>query len=126
MPHPNAKSHVASSKTCNKADVFVANPKDINDVEENMNILEDWELFEITHNSFQNYALKTIKWHKKADKKLNPTFYTILNCCARHTLTMEPDFLEQKTSIAETVEAAKHIFELYSKFHCECNFIECF
>ena len=39
---------------------------------------------------------------------------------------MEPDFLEQKTLIAETVEAAGHIFELYPKFHCECNFIECF
>ncbi|CAG8804949.1 25475_t:CDS:2, partial [Gigaspora margarita] len=39
---------------------------------------------------------------------------------------MEPDFLEQKTSIAETVEAARHIFKLYPKFHCECNFIECF
>ena len=39
---------------------------------------------------------------------------------------MEPDFLEQKTSIAETVEAAGHIFELYPKFHCECNFIERF
>ncbi|CAG8653091.1 5212_t:CDS:2 [Dentiscutata erythropus] len=76
MPRPNAKSRIASSKTRNKAGVFVANPKDINDIEENMNILEDWELFEITHDSFQNYALKTIEWHEKADKKLKFTFYT--------------------------------------------------
>ncbi|CAG8780678.1 13592_t:CDS:2 [Cetraspora pellucida] len=48
------------------------------------------------------------------------------NCCARHTFIMEPDFSEQKTLITETVEAARHIFELYSKFYCECNFIECF
>ncbi|CAG8844546.1 5712_t:CDS:2, partial [Gigaspora margarita] len=38
----------------------------------------------------------------------------------------EGDEKEQKTSIAEIVEAARHIFELYPKFHCECNFIECF
>ncbi|CAG8715010.1 20136_t:CDS:2 [Racocetra fulgida] len=76
MPRPNAKSHVASSKTHNKAGVFVANSKDINDIEENMNILEDWELFKITHDSFQNYALKTIEWHEKANKKLKSTYYT--------------------------------------------------
>ncbi|CAG8778416.1 3058_t:CDS:10 [Gigaspora margarita] len=57
---------------------------------------------------------------RKKDNKKVP------NCCARHTLIMEPDFVEQKTSIAETVEAAGHIFELYPKFHCECNFIERF
>ncbi|CAG8601201.1 89_t:CDS:2 [Scutellospora calospora] len=45
-------------------------------------------------------------------------------CCARHILIMQADFLKQKTSIAESVEAAGHIFELYPKFHCECNFIE--
>ncbi|CAG8835251.1 25381_t:CDS:1, partial [Gigaspora margarita] len=37
-----------------------------------------------------------------------------------------PDFLKQITSIAKTVEAARHIFELYPKFHCEYNFIEHF
>ncbi|CAG8840290.1 43859_t:CDS:2, partial [Gigaspora margarita] len=36
------------------------------------------------------------------------------------------DFLEQKTSIAKSVEAASYIFELYPKFYCECNFIECY
>ncbi|CAG8852429.1 28842_t:CDS:2, partial [Gigaspora margarita] len=38
----------------------------------------------------------------------------------------EKDFLEQKTSIAEAIEAAEHIFKLYPKFHCECNIIKCF
>ncbi|CAG8806893.1 3549_t:CDS:2, partial [Gigaspora margarita] len=65
-----------SSKTCNKAGVFVTNPKDINNIEENMNILEDWKLFGITHNSFQNYASKTIEWHEKANTNLKSTFYT--------------------------------------------------
>ncbi|CAG8639530.1 8454_t:CDS:2 [Cetraspora pellucida] len=52
MSYPNAKSCVASSKTYNKAGIFVANSKDINNVEENIDILED------------------------SDKKLKPTFYT--------------------------------------------------
>ncbi|CAG8830796.1 11583_t:CDS:1, partial [Gigaspora margarita] len=38
MPRPNAKSRVASSKTRNKAGVFVANPKDI---EKNIDIPKD-------------------------------------------------------------------------------------
>ncbi|CAG8811500.1 153_t:CDS:2, partial [Cetraspora pellucida] len=46
---------------------------------------------------------------KKNDEKVS-------NCCARHTLMMKPDFSKQKTSIAETVEAAGHIFELYPNF----------
>ncbi|CAG8484505.1 30080_t:CDS:2 [Gigaspora margarita] len=53
-------------------------------------------------------------------------FKDVPNCCTRYTLTIEPDFLEQKTLIAKTVEATRHIFELYPKFHCECNFIERF
>ncbi|CAG8529659.1 22358_t:CDS:2 [Gigaspora rosea] len=43
MPRGNAKSRVAFSKIRNKAGVFVTNPKDINNIEENMDILEDWE-----------------------------------------------------------------------------------
>ncbi|CAG8814638.1 26387_t:CDS:2, partial [Gigaspora margarita] len=66
----------ASSKTYNKVGVFVTNPKDINNIEENINILKDWEFFGITHDSFQNYVSKTIEWYEKADTKLKSTFYT--------------------------------------------------
>ncbi|OAD80600.1 hypothetical protein PHYBLDRAFT_161239 [Phycomyces blakesleeanus NRRL 1555(-)] len=45
-------------------------------------------------------------------------------CCARHLLASQPDFSGQKTAIQEVVEEAGHIFELYPKFHCECNWIE--
>ena len=45
-------------------------------------------------------------------------------CCARHFLASRPDFLAQKTALQETVEKAGHIFELYPKYHCECNWIE--
>ena len=45
-------------------------------------------------------------------------------CCARHYLESCPDFKAQKTALQETVEDAGHIFELYPKYHCECNWIE--
>lgn len=45
-------------------------------------------------------------------------------CCARQLLGSQPDFLAQKSALAEVVEGAGHIIELYPKFHCECNWIE--
>ncbi|OAD08036.1 hypothetical protein MUCCIDRAFT_158274 [Mucor lusitanicus CBS 277.49] len=45
-------------------------------------------------------------------------------CCARHFLSTRPDFLEQRSALQEVVENAGHIFELYPKYHCECNWIE--
>ena len=45
-------------------------------------------------------------------------------CCAKHLLASQPDFREQKTALCEAIEDAGHIFELYPKFHCECNWIE--
>lgn len=45
-------------------------------------------------------------------------------CCARHFLETRPDFKNQKTALQEVVESAGHIFELYPKYHCECNWIE--
>ena len=47
-----------------------------------------------------------------------------IKCCARHLLAAQPDFRAQRTAIQETVGDAGHIFELYPKFHCECNWIE--
>ncbi|SAM08083.1 hypothetical protein [Absidia glauca] len=50
--------------------------------------------------------------------------YTNHLCCARHLLANQPDFRAQKTAIQEIVEFRGHIFDLYPKFHCECNWIE--
>ncbi|CAG8844753.1 7970_t:CDS:1, partial [Gigaspora margarita] len=36
ISRPNTKSCIASSKICNKANIFVANSKDINNLEENI------------------------------------------------------------------------------------------
>lgn len=45
-------------------------------------------------------------------------------CCVKHFLESRPDFVAQKSALQETVEDAGHIFELYPKYHCECNWIE--
>ena len=45
-------------------------------------------------------------------------------CCGRHYLAAQPDFQEQRSALCEAVKDAGHIFELYPKFHCECNWIE--
>ncbi len=46
------------------------------------------------------------------------------NCCARQILSLQPDFLEQRSALEERITGSGHIFEQYPKFHCECNFIE--
>jgi len=45
-------------------------------------------------------------------------------CCAKHFLANRPDFKSQKTALQHVVESSGHIFELYPKYHCECNWIE--
>ena len=45
-------------------------------------------------------------------------------CCARHFLESRPDFISQKSALQEVIEGSGHIFELYPKYHCECNWIE--
>ncbi|OAD75544.1 hypothetical protein PHYBLDRAFT_64457 [Phycomyces blakesleeanus NRRL 1555(-)] len=45
-------------------------------------------------------------------------------CCAHHFLASQPDFISQKTALHEAVKVSDHIFKLYPKFHCECNWIE--
>lgn len=42
-------------------------------------------------------------------------------CCASHFLGSRVDFAAQKTALQEAVENAGHIFELYPKYYCECN-----
>lgn len=48
------------------------------------------------------------------------------NCCAVHLLGNQPDFTEQKSILAEAIKNSGHIFELYPRYHCECNPIERF
>lgn len=48
------------------------------------------------------------------------------NCCATQTLSLQPDFQEQKSLVQETIEAAGHLCIFLPKFHCELNFIKFF
>ena len=59
--------------------------------------------------------------------------YTNINidCCARRILSLQPDFLSQKSAIEETIMGIrgaykKHRVMYYPKFHCELNHIEYF
>ena len=46
------------------------------------------------------------------------------SCCARKIMASQPDFLEQRSLLADILEKRGHIVEFYPKFHCECNAIE--
>ncbi len=50
------------------------------------------------------------------------------DCCARRLLSMQPDFLAQRSEIEERIqgESGRHLTLYYPKFHCELNHIEFF
>src|SRR6267143_5962841 len=48
------------------------------------------------------------------------------DCCAKHILDLQPDFIEQKSLVQEVIEKAGHLCIFLPKFHCELNFIELF
>lgn len=45
-------------------------------------------------------------------------------CCARHCLSQQPDFLAQREWLREVVEDRGHFIVFYPKYHCELNYIE--
>ncbi|RGB33345.1 hypothetical protein C1646_761801 [Rhizophagus diaphanus] len=45
-------------------------------------------------------------------------------CCAKHILLNQPDFLNTKPLIQEIIEVKGHKVIFYPKFHCELNYIE--
>ena len=49
---------------------------------------------------------------------------TRTDCCARRILSLQPDFLAQKSALEEVIIEAGHKCIFYPKFHCELNFIE--
>lgn len=59
-----------------------------------------------------------------ADRAVNIANGGDERCCARYTLSQEPDFLEQEEWLTETVKSAGHRIIFFPKFHCELNFIE--
>jgi len=49
---------------------------------------------------------------------------TRIDCCARRIMSLQPDFLMQKSELETVIEEAGHKCIFYPKFHCELNFIE--
>ncbi len=46
------------------------------------------------------------------------------NCCVRRIISLQPDFLSQKSALEEVILEARHRYIFYPKFHCELNYIE--
>ncbi|CAG8653158.1 9157_t:CDS:1, partial [Paraglomus occultum] len=46
------------------------------------------------------------------------------DCCARRIVSLQPDFLSQKSALEEVILEAGHKCIFYPKFHCELNYIE--
>jgi hypothetical protein len=46
------------------------------------------------------------------------------DCCCRHILFLQPDFVSQKSQLQELVKSRGHLCDFYPKYHCELNFIE--
>ena len=49
---------------------------------------------------------------------------TRTDCCAHRIMSLQPDFLAQKSELETIIEEAEHKCIFYPKFHCELNFIE--
>src|SRR6185369_16802478 len=47
-----------------------------------------------------------------------------VDCCGRQIISLQPDFLAQKSALVEVIENAGHVCIFFPKFHCELNFIE--
>jgi len=46
------------------------------------------------------------------------------DCCAQRIISLQPDFLLQKSALEEAILEAGHKCIFYPKFHCELNYIE--
>ena len=46
-----------------------------------------------------------------------------IDCCAQRLLSQQPNFLEQKSSVQEVIEAAGHLCIFLPKFHCKLNLL---
>jgi transposase len=47
-----------------------------------------------------------------------------VDCCGRKIISLQPDFLAQRSALVEVIEDSGHVCIFFPKFHCELNFIE--
>ena len=46
------------------------------------------------------------------------------NCCCRHLLYTQSNFMSQKPMLQERIKLRGHLCDYYPKYHCELNFIK--
>ena len=56
--------------------------------------------------------------------KLKIDDITRTDCCMRRILSLQEDFISQKSLLQEEIEKRGHKCIFYPKYHCELNFIE--
>ncbi|CAG8834953.1 3324_t:CDS:2 [Gigaspora margarita] len=114
MPRPKVKSRIASGKICTKTGTFTTrsevNAKESVDNAENVQMLEDWELFEVTRKGLQNYALKALEWYQGADRDLKFFFNT--GACFISQQLIENHYNELKHKLHGLQNAKKEIAKL--------------
>jgi transposase len=60
--------------------------------------------------------------HKQVSRDNRGKF--IKDCCGRKIISLQPDFLAQRSALVEMIEDSGHVCIFFPKFHCELNFIE--
>lgn len=93
--------------------------------------IKEWEEFEgircileerkLWHDLDRTPGRQGKKWRLRCennDSSSNP------ECCAQHCLALQDDFKFQRSALQEVLLRHSLLFDLYPKFHCECNWIE--
>jgi len=60
----------------------------------------------------------------KSKKSKKDRGHTSNFCCPRRLLSVQPDFLAQRSQLQEEIEKQRHLCLFFPKFHCELNWIE--
>ncbi|RPB05009.1 hypothetical protein L873DRAFT_1916503 [Choiromyces venosus 120613-1] len=63
---------------------------------------------------------------QRPDGKKNKVFLNGGICCARVLIAKESDFKAQSSQFQDEVELTGNLVHFLSKYHGECNFIECY
>ena len=67
---------------------------------------------------------KELRHDCKSRKNKKDKTHTDDSCCTRRLLSVQPDFLEQKSRRQEEIEKRGHLCMFFPKFLCELNWIE--
>jgi transposase len=87
-------------------------------------ILEERNLFTVQHGRHLKRLCNACKNGITIETRTNENWY-IPRCCAVYVLSQQPDFLQQKEWLTETIENYEDCSIIfYPKYHCELNFIE--